>query len=292
MSDSFARSIENLKLDDEFLNNHNSDVVSDIELPKNIVSTSFQQSDDGKYLKNTDEIDANVEKDVNRRQSENDIYVQEVKDFEDVAQISDNKIISISTQINEKKQLIIDKIAEASGYGCKIGIGTSGTPSAAVVNGIVLGKTDSGLTTSIITQDFPYIDKYEGLDDVNADVPFKSDDRVLLSSNNTGKGYASGLGINEGGVVGTYYVIGIGTVMLGVGTAQCAQCTAEIEQAAADIDDLRSQINQSLIEETNKIKDRKTASEVFVWGYGSRDSKISSSKSDNKNAIDTLNGMQ
>ena len=43
-----------------------------------------------------------------------------------------------------------------------------------------------------------------------------------------------------------------------------------------------------LITKTNTIKDRKTTSEVFVWGYASREHKVQDQININNTAINTI----
>ena len=283
MSDPFVRSIKNLSFDNEVLSTHGSDTVKDIETPKEVEKIEFSQDSDGKWSQYNQTEKINVEKDIVLRQNESDRYDTEVKDFTELAQISDDKIISIATQINQKKQLIIDKIAEAAGAGCSVGAGDSGAPSQAVVGGVTLGV---GVT---ITKDYPYIKKYGGLDNYGG-TPFSSDDVIELTASKSGQGYFSGFTENGGVVVGTYYTVYSGNPFIPI--TDCAECTAVITQAAADIATLRSQLDTTLIDNTNKIKDRKTESEVFVWGYKSRDSRVDSYRTTNNETIDTLNEMQ
>jgi len=51
---------------------------------------------------------------------------------------------------------------------------------------------------------------------------------------------------------------------------------------------LRSQIDSDLITKTNTIKDRKTTSEVFVWGYASREHKVQDQIDINNTVINTI----
>jgi hypothetical protein len=285
MSDPILRSIANLSFDNDELSTYGSDTAGDIEPPKEVEEVNFSQDSNGKWAKYTESKSTNIKKDIVLRQNESDKYDTEVKDFTELAQISDDKIIIIATQINEKKQLIIDKIAEAAGAGCSIGIGTSALPSPAVVGGVTLGV---GVT---VTKDYPHIKKYGGLDNYGG-VPFSSDDIIELTSSNSGKGYFSGFSENGGASIGTYYAIsGVSTNPF-VDLTICSDCNVAISQAAADIATLRSQLDTALIESTNKIKERKTESEVFVWGYKSRDSRIDDYRTTNNSTLDTLNNMQ
>ena len=68
----------------------------------------------------------------------------------------------------------------------------------------------------------------------------------------------------------------------------CTDRTEEIITLANEIYVLRSQIDSDLITKTNTIKDRKTTSEVFVWGYASREHKVQDQIDINNTAINTI----
>jgi HAMP domain-containing protein len=183
-------------------------------------------------------------------------------------------LLSIATQINEKKQLIITKVTEAISAGCSFGMAT------AIINGVTVG------VGSTVVGDYAYIKKYSGLDNYSSSNPFSSDDTLTLSASNSGTGYFSGFTANAGSTVGTYYTVfydGFASP-----PTICATRTAEIDALATEINTLRSQINVALIVNTNTIKDRKTSSEVFVWGYKSRDKKVRNFTSNNDTVMSTI----
>ena len=271
-----------LRKDNENLRKNGKDGTPEIVAPQEYEEVSFSQNDDGTWSKSSKKKDSQVKKDNQARSDEFKKHSDEVSAYENLAKISDDKIVSIATQINQKKQLIYDKITEAISAGCSVGIGTSGRP--AIVNGITIGV---GVT---ITDDYPYIKKYGGLDDPTSSVPFNSDDTVTLTSSNSGKGYFSGFTENGGSVVGIYRTVFNNPLSPASPDTICAERSAEIITLANEINDLRGQIDNSLISSTNILKDRKTTSEVFVWGYGSRDYKIQGQIDDNNSAINTIEG--
>ena len=55
--------------------------------------------------------------------------------------------------------------------------------------------------------------------------------------------------------------------------------------------DIKGQIDNALISDTNEVKDRKTTSEVFVWGYGSREHKVQDQIDNNTSVINTIEGQ-
>lgn len=288
MSDPFLSSIQNLRIDTKDVLTYGSDTVDDINPPKEVESVEFSQDPSGKYSKDTKNKDSNIVKDIKMRQDETDLHEKEVDDFIKLARTSDDKLLALATQINQRKHLIISKINEAVSAGCSVGIGTTvklGSP--AIVNGVEVGI---GLT---VTEDFAYIKKYAGLDNYTGGVPFSSDDVITLSSSNTGKGYFSGFTENGGPSIGTYYTISAGiSTIFGIGsTAACQAITNEIVVIAAEIADLRSQIDYTLMNKINKVKDRKTESEVFLWGYKSRDHKIETIRDNNDDTINTIESI-
>ena len=284
-------SLDFLKKDNENLSKNGQDSSEGIVPSKEFEEVSVNQNGDGTWSKSSVEKKSPVKKDITARSDEAKQYSEEVGALETYAKVSDNNIISIATQINEKKQLIVTKIAEAVSAGCSVGIGTSGVD--AIVNGVTIGV---GVT---ITDDYPFIKKYGGLDDPTAKVPFNSDDTVTLTTSNSGKGYFSGFTENGGepiivvapldGNVGIYRTVFNNPLFPPSPIGICTDRTEEIIILANEINVLRSQIDSDLITKTNTIKDRKTTSEVFVWGYASREHKVQDQIDINNTVINTIN---
>jgi hypothetical protein len=283
-------SLDFLKKDNENLSKNGQDSSEGIVPSKEFEEVSVNQNGDGTWSKSSVEKKSPVKKDITARSDEAKQYSEEVGALETYAKVSDNKIISIATQINEKKQLIVTKIAEAVSAGCSVGIGTSGVD--AIVNGVTIGV---GVT---ITDDYPFIKKYGGLDDPTAKVPFNSDDTVTLTTSNSGKGYFSGFTENGGepiivdapldGNVGIYRTVFDNPLVLPNPIGICTSVTEQVLILANEIYVLRSQIDSDLITKINTIKDRKTTSEVFVWGYASREHKVQDQIDINNTAINTI----
>lgn len=276
-------SLDLLKKDNQNLSINGQDSSEGIVPSKEFEEVSINENGDGTWSKSSVEKKSPVKKDTTARSDESKQYSEEIAAFETYAKVSDNKIISIATQINQKKQLIFDKIEEAIAAGCSVGIGTSGVP--AIINGVTIGV---GFT---ITDDFPFIKKYSGLDDPTAEVPFNSDDTVTLTASNSGKGYFSGFTANGGSDVGIYRTVSISTSIFALPPDPIGICSSTMEQVtvlANEINVLRSQIDDDLISKTNTIKDRKTTSEVFVWGYESREYKVQDQIDINNTAINTI----
>lgn len=271
--------IQNLKLDSSNLDLISSDSSSGIDAPKKIEQVTFSQDSKGRYEQDTQEVKTDLKKDVESRADELNEYEVNVVSFTNLAKISDNKLLNIATQINEKKQLIITKISQAVSAGCSVGIGST----TAIVNGIVLGVGNT------IVNDYAYIKKYSGLDNYSSTNPFASEDTLTLSSSNSGTGYFSGFTENAGSVVGTYRTVFNYPLLPATPPTICATCMSEVQTLASEINTLRSQIDNALISNSNSIKDKKTESEIFVWGYKSREKKASSIKQSNNSIIDTIN---
>ncbi len=273
-------SLDFLKKDNQNLSQNGQDSSEGIIPSKEFEEVSVNQNGDGTWSKSSVEKKSPVKKDNTARSDEAKQYSEEVGALETYAKVSDNKIISIATQINEKKQLIFDKVTEAISAGCSVGIGTSGAD--AIINGVTIGV---GVT---ITDDYPFIKKYGGLDDPTAEVPFNSDDTITLTTSNSGKGYFSGFTENGGSDVGIYRTVFNNALAPATPPTICADRTAEIIILANEINVLRSQIDSDLITKTNTIKDRKTTSEVFVWGYASREHKVQDQIDINNTVINTI----
>ncbi len=273
-------SLDFLKKDNQNLIQNGQDSSEGIIPSKEFEEVSVNQNGDGTWSKSSVEKKSPVKKDNTARSDEAKQYSEEVGALETYAKVSDNKIISIATQINEKKQLIFDKVTEAISAGCSVGIGTSGAD--AIINGVTIGV---GVT---ITDDYPFIKKYGGLDDPTAEVPFNSDDTITLTTSNSGKGYFSGFTENGGSDVGIYRTVFNNALAPATPPTICADRTAEIIILANEINVLRSQIDSDLITKTNTIKDRKTTSEVFVWGYASREHKVQDQIDINNTVINTI----
>ena len=271
-------SLDFLKKDNENLSKNGQDSSEGIVPSKEFEEVSVNQNGDGTWSKSSVEKKSPVKKDITARSDEAKQYSEEVGALETYAKVSDNKIISIATQINEKKQLIFAKIAEAVSAGCSVGFGTT-----AIVNGVTIGV---GFT---ITDDYPFIKKYVGLDDPTAEVPFNSDNTVTLTASNSGKGYFSGFTESGGSDVGLYRTVFDNPLFPPNPIGICTDRTEEIIILANEINVLRSQIDSDLITKTNTIKDRKTTSEVFVWGYASREHKVQDQIDINNTVINTIN---
>jgi len=270
------RAILSLENDNQVLSKSGGDGSVGITPPTSITDVTFTQDERGRWVKDETPIDSNVKKDTTVRSEELASEETDVQNFTDLAKISDDRLLSIVTQINEKKQLIITKVTEAISAGCTFMMST------AVINGVTVG------VGSTVIGDYAYIKKYSGLDNYSASNPFSSDDTLTLTASNSGTGYFSGFTVNAGSTVGTYYTVANNPLLPATPPTICATRTAEIDALATEISTLRSQINNALITNTNTIKDRKTTSEVFVWGYKSRDKKVNSFVSNNDSVISTI----
>lgn len=279
MSTPFNLSLDFLKKDTEELNQNGRDGSVGITAPKNIEEVKVNQNSDGSWNKSSKKVKSPVKKDKQARSDESAKYDGEVSALTNLARKSDDVILNVQTEINNKKQQIINIIADAVSFGCSCVVGT------AITNGVVIG------IGSTVVNDRGFIKKYTGLDNPKSEIPFESINTSTISSSNSGTGYESGFTINSGAVVGLYKTV---YPYLGAGPffpdSTCAGYASSIATLANEIDDLRDQINNSLITKTNNIKDRKTTSEVFVWGYKSREHRIKKQKDQNKSVIEIIDG--
>ena len=270
----------NLSLD--FLKKDNAELIQNgrdgsvgITAPKTIEEVTIVQNSDGTWSQSSVEKSSPIKKDKQARTDEQIKYEDEVAAFTNLARKSDDIILNVQTEINNKKQQIIDLIADAVSFGCSCVVGT------AVTNGVVIG------IGSTVVNDKGFIKKYTGLDDPTSEIPFESDDTVNMSLSNSGTGYASGFTINSGAEVGLYKTVYPFTAF-GIPNSTCSGYASSIGTLATEIGQLRNQIDNSLITKTNTIKDRKTTSEVFVWGYKSREHRVTKQTNQNNEVLEII----
>lgn len=228
----------------------------------------------GRYEKTESDIQNPVRKDVDKRQDELNFYKGQVSALQDVCEVADKKVFDAVTEINSKKNEIIQIVTEATAISCGC---SSTSPVSSVVNGVTLGV---GRT---FVEDYAFIKTYGGMDS-SSDNPYESIDESAMSQNNIGTGFESGYTANyveESGdpTTGTPiygYRTLTGLAALNPITFQpigdcddddCAARLAQIQAIATEIDTLRSGIDGQLITDTNTVKEEKSQNQLFVWSY-------------------------
>lgn len=260
------------------------DPTEGIEPVKETEQVEVIQNPQGKWEKRTTTVNYNQTTNSESRQNEHDFYKKQKNDLEEMASVSDQSLLNIISDINTNKQLIISTINAAVSAGCSSII----SPADAAPGGVTIG------IGSDVYGDYGGIKKYEGLDDYNSDVPFKSDQEQTLTQSTVGKGYRTLYELNSDkatnygkyrtltGLAATFAPFGFDPVV-------CTDALTTIAGIAATISALRSQINDNRINASNDIKKKKTESELFDWGYGSTENNINSQISTNQGVISGIN---
>ena len=253
---------------DEVLTENFQDTI----LPTTFESTKVEQGSDGKWVESQETNDQPGKKSKQVRDDRLAKDEQDVQNYKDLASISDSDLYNKVTQINEKKNQIITLINDAIGIGCSSGITTS--PGYIGI-------------TSFVTTDSAKIKKYQ-FDNYSTNNPFVSS-TVSLSSSNFGDGYQTTFAINGGSDVGSYKTITYNPFhqTFANGETICSGYASSITTLISEIQTLQSQVDQNLISDTNTLKNKKTDSELFVWGQKRQETKLQQQKTENDN-IKTL----
>ncbi len=238
----------------------------------------------GRYEKTESDIQNPVRKDVDKRQDELNFYKGQVGSLQQISEVADTKLYNTITEINSKKNQIIQIITDATAVSC----GCSSTePLNTVVNGVTLGV---GAT---FVEDYAFIKTYGGMDS-NDDNPFGNITESTMTENNLGNGFESGFTINRvetSGdpstgveILGFRTLTGLAIPSLGeCDDDDCASRLSQVEALAAEIGTLRSGIDSQLITDTNTVKEEKSKSELFVWSYEHTEKSNAAIKQDQVN---------
>lgn len=262
------------------------DPTEGIKPVKETEQVEIIQNPQGKWEKRTNTVNYNLTTNSESRQNEHDFYINQTKDLEEVSSVADQALLNIISDINTHKQLIISTITTAVNAGCASTVDPEVDPAP---GGVVIGI---GMT---VYGDYAGIKKYEGLDDYNSDLPFKSDQEVSLTQSRVGKGYRTLYELNsekatDYGIYETLTGAATTTAPAGLNTTTtCVGATTTIVSIAASISALRAQINDSQLNASNDIKTKKTESELFDWGYGNTEVRINEQISTNQSVITGIN---
>ncbi len=160
-----------------------------INAPKTLEKVSIIQNSNGTYSKNVTEIESTFYDD-------SVVGIQEAKikkdanTLQEFCKVVHDNIISFNTQINSKKEEIIELVVEAQGRNCWPGIAVS---LSNPVSNTVGGPKDFGAPGYNLNQDRHVLEIYSSMTgpDANysAENPFLPTDLKTLSSSNSGFGY-------------------------------------------------------------------------------------------------------
>lgn len=270
------RTISSLNQENKEVDEVLTEDFQDTTLPTTFESTKVEQGSDGKWVESQETNDQPGKKSKQVRDDRLAKDEQDVQNYKDLASISDSDLYNKVTQINEKKNQIITLINAAAGIGCSSGI----TTSPAYIG-----------ITSFVTTDSAKIKKYQ-FDNYSAVNPFVSSTHNL-SSSNLGDGYETIFAINGGSDVGSYKTVYYNDAHWtsmggsGDGVTICSGYASSITTLISEIQTLQSQVDRNLISDANTLKDKKSDSELFVWGQKRRETKLKEQKTENDN-IKTL----
>jgi len=254
---------------------------------------------------------------------------REIKNKADVLQRLcrevDNKVMNFNSQINAKKQIIVNLSTEAINGNCNPGIAqsTTGTPGE-------VGYTTSLVTNTTINNDVEFVKTYDKMAgpgyDPGATNPFDPDRTVQLNSSYSGYGYKNvrdnvefrntsnvATGVNTDGsgsnigigrfdltttvsshqagipLVGyTYNGAGVAPATdTSVTPARCVAIASSIDTIYQEIIQLRKD-RDSLRGALNKVKKNKSEKELTHWGMQNTKTESTRRRKSNKTAIQAL----
>jgi len=168
-----------------------------INAPKTLEKVSIIENSDGTYSKNVTEIESTFYDDSVVGVQESKIK-KDANTLQEFCKVVHDNIISFNTQINSKKEEIIELVVEAQGRNCWPGIAVSssnlGSNSLSNLgSNTVGGPKDFGAPGYDLNQDRHVLEIYSSMagPDVNysAENPFLPTDLKTLSYSNSGFGY-------------------------------------------------------------------------------------------------------
>ena len=254
---------------------------------------------------------------------------REIKNKADVLQRLcrevDNKVMNFNSQINAKKQIIVNLSTEAINGNCNPGIAqsTTGTPGE-------VGYTTSLVTNTTINNDVEFVKTYDKMAgpgyDPGATNPFDPDRTVQLNSSYSGYGYqnvrdnvefkntsnvvtgvntdgsGSNIGIGRFDLTTTVSSHQAGVPLVGytyngagvapatdtsVTPARCVEIANQIDSLYDDIIQLRKD-RDSLRGALNEVKKNKSEKELTHWGMQNTKTESTRRRKSNKTAIQAL----
>ena len=309
---------EQVELDGAFEKQSTESAPTALEFDK------IEQTDDGtwtqsKYTPKETFYDENIVPEKER----------EIKNKADVLQRLcrevDNKVMNFNSQINAKKQLIVNLSTEATNGNCNPGIAqsTTGTPGE-------VGYTTSLITNTTINNDVEFVKTYDKMAgpgyDPGATNPFDPDKTVQLNSSYSGYEYqnvrdnvefkntsnvvtgssvcgsGSNIGIGRFDLTSTVSSHQAGTPLVGytyngagvapatdtnVTPARCVAIASSIDTIYQEIIQLRKD-RDSLRGALNKVKKNKSDKELTHWGMQNTKTESTRRRKSNKTAIEAL----
>ena len=124
------KTLDYLVSDNSLLSAYNADTTAGIvSYPDKINKKTVTQDLDGKWSEQYAEQTSPIKNPKQQKESERNDINAKINSFQQTSSILDNKIIEINSQINLKKQQIVNLVATAIGAGCSF-ISTTGSNGA------------------------------------------------------------------------------------------------------------------------------------------------------------------
>ena len=288
--------IDSIRKQNKELGKGGTDSIPDITVPSTYEDRSVAQNDDGTWNQNIIEEEIPVKKDIDQRASELEGFERDVTNYENLAKIGDNKVLSILGEINAKKLEIVDTISDAVSAGCSVLVG-NGLWGPVTVDGVVLGPANTQTVHNtdypVLTEDSVKLYKYDNLDVYSSDAPFTGISSAIITGTNVGTGFTNQCFANFGGTVGMYKTI------TGAEGGACGAFRDKVFTLAAEINTLRNSLGTDwdagsyvgVLKDTIEVKDIKTGAETMVWSYKNEDEEIEQQKNSNNSLISTIEGQ-
>ena len=288
--------IDSIRKQNKELSKGGTDSIPDITVPSTYEDRSVAQNDDGTWNQNIIEEEIPVKKDIDQRASELEGFERDVTNYENLAKIGDNKVLSILGEINAKKLEIVDTISDAVSAGCSVLVG-NGLWGPVTVDGVVLGPANTQTVHNtdypVLTEDSVKLYKYDNLDVYSSDAPFTGISSAIITGTNVGTGFTNQCFANFGGTVGMYKTI------TGAEGGACGAFRDKVFTLAAEINTLRNSLGTDwdagsyvgVLKDTIEVKDIKTGAETMVWSYKNEDEEIEQQKNSNNSLISTIEGQ-
>ena len=269
---------------------------TDIDAPETVEKVTVTEQEDGTWSKNSVEVKSNLKDD--RVIGEKEAQIEsDAKTLRDFTAITDRKLIGIASQIDVKKELIVELSSAAGVVDC------DGLPDSC-------GSTQvgGGFTAVDMKKEVEYImiyNKMAGPDvDFGAENPFEPDNTSALTTPYVGygrsnvaesvvyknvEGAATGLKTDGSGAgistMGRFDLSGTGSQLTGSRT--CAQLASSIANIYGEILTLRSEMN-TVRGKLNIVKDKKGDKELMNWGCKNMRSEMTSGTSSENSTIDAI----
>jgi len=270
----------------DYISRYNLDPEKLIIPPEKVTKTTFSQDKKTRKWSKTETKEDNPNVLPSKiRKKEVDSRNKLIQDLTEQAKELDNRLLGLNTQINDKKSLIISTLSSAVSGGCSVTPGDASNINGTGIS-VGIGSTVIGDTASIKV--------YTNIKNYDADSPFLPKVVEPLTSSNSGTGYKTVLGNNDGTILSTNYKnINPNPIIppLIPPTANCQNLYDKVTLLANELRCLRLERNSINLNDLNEIKDEKTGQEVRRWGLSAGDESIRKRKNKIRNSQTSIKNV-